>query len=353
MLRFSMPLAAAGDPSWRQLMHALNRVLVCGSNYGRFYLSALKRAAGSYQLVGILARGSERSQRVAESYGVPLYQAADELPEGIDIACAAMSSDANAVVLQLLDRGIHVLWEHPQRPAAVQVALDRALQSRFHINGHFSELTAPQAFIRRCSQLCMAEPLRFLDVMMSDRTLYAGLDIVARATGHHQLELDRLTVTGQPNCMVEVRAAVADVPVRLLVQAAGSDDQVLEDGSSEYLLDCRAVAVFGSGVLTLLSLAGPVVWNRNGGLIQKPDEKMWSSLLEARTVTAAHFREQRDLANLAAIESLAIDIREGIVPPTQCSAYLIGISTAWEQLGRLLVLGSSPSRRLLCIRRSR
>jgi thiazolinyl imide reductase len=312
---------------------ALNRVLVCGSNYGRFYLSAI-RGAGSLQLVGILARGSDRSRRIAQRHGVPLYQAPDELPEAVDIACAAMSSSANEVVFQLLDRGIHVLWEHPQRARAVQEALARARhrQSRLHINGHFPDLPAPRAFIRRCAQLCLEEPIRFLDVMVSDRVLYAGLDIVARATGHHRL--DEPEVTSRLSSMVMVQATLAGAPARFWVQTGGSGDQVLEDGSSDYLLDCRVVAVFGSGVLTLLSLTGPVVWNRNGGTIQKPDEEMWSSLLEA--VIAAQLREQRDQANLAAIKQLVTDISEGIVPPAQRPDYLLGISTAWEQLGRLL-----------------
>jgi hypothetical protein len=93
-------------------------------------------------------------------------------------------------------------------------------------------------------------------------------------------------------------------------------------------------------LLTLLSLAGPVIWNRNGGTIQKPDEELWSNLLAARTVTAGQLREQRDQANLAAVEQLVADVREGIVPPAQSHDYLIGISTAWEQLG---LLGSDVS----------
>ena len=167
------------------------RALVCGSNYGRYYVDAIGLAPDRFHLAGILARSSNRSQRLAQRYGVPLYRTTSELPDQIDLACAAMSSSAAPVVLQLLERGIHVLCEHPQRPRFLREALDLAgqRQVRFHVNGHFPDLPAPRSFITRCQQLHQAQPVRLLHIMVTDRTLYTGLDIVIRAIGDDRVEL--------------------------------------------------------------------------------------------------------------------------------------------------------------------
>ena len=92
------------------------RVLVCGSNYGRTYITALARNPRKYQLAGILAQGSLRSHEVAAVNEVPLYRSTDELPDNLHLACAAMSSAAWPAVLELIRRGIHVISRICQRP---------------------------------------------------------------------------------------------------------------------------------------------------------------------------------------------------------------------------------------------
>ena len=101
-------------------------VLVCGTNYGRMYLEAIRLGGAGYRLAGILGRGSARSQQMACEHGVALYRCVEELAPGIDLACAAMGAAAFDVVLGLLARGIHVLCEHPQKVRYLQSALDAA-----------------------------------------------------------------------------------------------------------------------------------------------------------------------------------------------------------------------------------
>lgn len=67
------------------------RVLVCGTNFGRFYAEAVRRRPG-YTLAGILSRGSAASRAYAESLGVPFHSDVGDLPDGIDAACVAVSS---------------------------------------------------------------------------------------------------------------------------------------------------------------------------------------------------------------------------------------------------------------------
>src|SRR5271165_634351 len=102
------------------------RVLVCGSNYGRAYITALARGPRKFELAGILAQGSLRSQQLAALNGVPLYRSTSELPDNLDLACAAMSSAAWPLVLQLVRRGIHVLCEHPYPADSLKRAVNLA-----------------------------------------------------------------------------------------------------------------------------------------------------------------------------------------------------------------------------------
>ena len=158
------------------------RVLLCGTNYGRSYLEAIRLGGTKYRLVGILARGSARSQRTASEFGVPLFRSLDHLDREIDFACAAMGASGDEVVLGLLARNIHILCEHPVKHSRLQLALAAAASRSlcFHINGHFADLEAAAAFIHRARQESQVELPAFFQVTATDRSLYAVLDILGR-----------------------------------------------------------------------------------------------------------------------------------------------------------------------------
>src|ERR1700739_2393264 len=85
----SRPLAPCGP---FPLKAAIMRVLVCGTNYGRFYLEAIRLDRADFRLAGILARGSVRSQLTALEYGVPLFRGVTEVDRDVDLSCAAMGA---------------------------------------------------------------------------------------------------------------------------------------------------------------------------------------------------------------------------------------------------------------------
>jgi len=209
------------------------RVLVCGTNYGRRYLEAIAAAPRRYELAGILARGSTRSALTAAAYGVPLFTSVDKVPR-VDAAFAAMGPEGNPAVLELLRRGIGVLCEHPLKPAFLRKALATAAVSgaRFQVNTHFSSLPAPRAFIRRCAAMFRKERPLFIDGALTPRLSFAFFDIVRRGLG----AIGRI----ETNLRLEPRRP---------------------EGSVANLVDCRIAIGFPSGILTLLSLAGPVILN--------------------------------------------------------------------------------------------
>lgn len=312
------------------------RVLVCGANYGRVYLDSIALGeAGSYRPIGIFARGSARSQQVAREFAVPLYHRVEDLPPGIDLACAAMGASGCTVIHSLLARGIHVLCEHPQKPDFLRSALNAAASRNLclHVNGHFADLGAARAFISYCQGKRSEELPSFVHVMATDRSLYATLDILRRVfpsfTGC------RFEVTSRLAQFILVQGLLADVPVTFQIQSA-TMGQALPDGSSSYLVDHRIEAGFASGILTLLSMNGPVIWNTNLNLGTDPREPLFAVVHEDRALSAELLTGRRVYANLGAIEAIAKNIREGVKPLEQESNYLLEVSHAWESLGGLL-----------------
>jgi len=311
------------------------RVLVCGTNYGSLYLEALRLGGKDYRLAGILARGNTRSQLAALEYDVPLFRSLEEVGSDIDFACAAMGASGNEVVLGLIARDIHVLCEHPLNIHYVQSALDAARARRicFHINGHFAQLEAATAFISHARQRSQAELPSFFQVTATDRSLYAALDILGRIRVY--FTPFQFQVTGHFAEFIELQGVLAGVPATFHIQR-GVDGQTFPDGSPRYLVDHRIVAVFPSGILTLLSMNGPVVWNANLNRSQDADQTLFTVLHENCSLTAGLLRRQRIASNFRAIEAIAKNIREGVAPPEQKPDYLLELSRAWETLGSLL-----------------
>jgi len=311
------------------------RVLVCGTNYGRIYLEAIRLGGPAYRLVGILARGSTRSQLLARDYGVPLYCQVEDLVPGIDLACAAMGTSGTEVVLSVLSRGIHVLCEHPQRPSQLRAALHAAISRGlcFHVNGHFANLPPTATFITYCRRKSEAEPASFFQVTATDRSLYAALDILHRVIVSFAPYDFHVSSRLQPFTLVQ--GILGGVPVTLQLQC-GDVRNRLPDGSSTYLVDHHIAVGFPSGVLTLMSMNGPVIWNANLNSQASSTEPLFEAVQEKCALTCTELHEHRVSANLSAISALVKNIREGVRPPEQASDYLLEVSSTWEILGALL-----------------
>jgi yersiniabactin synthetase, thiazolinyl reductase component len=313
------------------------RVLVCGSNYGRVYITALARNPRRYQLAGILAQCSARSQQVAAANGVPLYCSTEELPNNIDLACAAMSSAAWPVVLQLIRRGIHVLCEHPHPAGALKraLALARKHSVQFHVNGHFASLPAPKAFIRHCQRANTLASPELVEVLATERSLYGALDILMSAVGGLQpLRVHALSCRTK---FVLLEGTLGKIPLHVSVQVSGKKGRGrLADGSPGYLLDQRLTAGFSTGLLTLLSMAGPVVWNSTPAHVLGNDTPLWNVLCDQAPPTGANLREQRISANIEALNSIRRSILGHGTPETQQPQHILRVSEAWESIGRQL-----------------
>jgi thiazolinyl imide reductase len=321
-------------------------VLLCGANYGRSYLAALARPPKAYRLAGILARGSARSKALARRVEVPLYRDVSELPEGIDVACVALPGSASEIVFHLMKRNIHVLCEHPRRPAFLAAArkLAEARGVCFHLNAHFSDLSPAAAFIAESRRLCQTAVPCFLDVMTTDRALYGALDITRRALGTWRNWRD-LPVRGKERGRLPlalIRGRLGDVPATFQVQTSWGR-RALPDGSPEYLLDYRIALGFPGGILSLMSLAGPVIWNANYSRAADQAAPLWRAVCAQAALTGPQMERERARANRLALDSLVRQVRTGIEPPEQSPLHLRQVSRLWDHLGRRICQSDTRS----------
>jgi thiazolinyl imide reductase len=324
------------------------RVLVCGTLYGSAYLHALQASDCGLRLAGILARGSARSRQLAAQLGVPLYTRVPELPpHSVDIACVAVGGAAGSELADaLLRRGIHVLIEHPQERDALESALEEAARRRlaFHVNSHFADLEAPQAFLAACAACRARSPLLLLSLVSNPRALYSCVEIAARALG---LERQRPfsfrpyeVQASDPSAggpVVSIHGEAGGVP--LVVQCLRIDSPD-DDGGTAWMSH-RAAATFAEGTLALAEASGPALWLpaavppsafatlEGQARLAAP---AWS-VLSGSPATHAHFLwQQRDTANRLALHRLVRHIASGVPPPEQRPAHLLAVSSAWREL---------------------
>jgi thiazolinyl imide reductase len=285
-----------------------------------------------FELAGIFARGSTRSREAAKESGVLLYQQVESLPGDIDIACDAMGTSGEEVVLGLLERGIHVLCEHPHKPdfldAAMRTAADHG--ACFHVNGHFASLKAASVFIQCCTVARSYGAPIFLDAMVTDRSTYAALDIFRKVT--NTLEPCRLSACDYSSPFVTIKGAIGGVPTTFQIQRSGTKGHIiLTDGDARYIVDLRLAVSFPQGVLSMLSTAGPVIWNSNIYRLLAPNQPMWQHLYH-KPKTKFDLYKQTVRANLLAVRCLVKSAREHVVPEEQTREHIMDVSLAWDRI---------------------
>lgn len=307
-------------------------VLVCGTHYGSTYIRALTQfPQDNFNCVGVLSKGSEHSQKLALQLGVPYYTDVNSVPaDNIDIACVAVSGDAGKnIVLTLLEKGVSVLCEHPVEQAFVQEALQLAKQHQvhFHVNGHFADLYAPQAFLQSVLTAyqqgfgCMHYTLG-----ANLRTLYSVLDLLGRALGGFE-GLEIVKYSGQPMAFQPVMLKNNNLTVSILCQNFSSAE---DDGSATFL-NHQCSALFPHGTLTLSETTGPLSWFPSS---QSLPAEAWRTYMpiELAPMDRQQLMTHRDQCNLAAIAALAATIQGEAQPLFQQPQYLLGLSKLWQSV---------------------
>jgi thiazolinyl imide reductase len=349
------------------------RVLVCGTGYGATYPQALWNHDSDLRLAGILARGSERSRSLAAQWNVPLWRTLEEVPEkAIDLACVAVSAPAGAALtLALLQRGIHVLAEHPVAPEDLEAALAAARKSgvAYHVNSHYADLETVQPFLATAIACRRTSPLLFVSVMTNPRALFSVIELMGRIVpltpyplshplptagrGGKERETE-LEFTAEQSPLsrwsggdgrgaggegpfATVHGTFDNIPVLLQCQRLVTK----EDDGSFLWASHHITAGFASGTLLLAETAGPALWIPalpSVAVLSSPAapaylaHPAWSLLSGPPPATGDFLFRLRDRANRLALRRIAEQIRTGRTWPEQAPEHLLGVSHAWRDI---------------------
>jgi thiazolinyl imide reductase len=239
------------------------RVVVCGAVFGQVYLEAFRLGEYPLELVGILARGSPRSEACARHYGVPLFTSIDQIPSDVDVACVVVRSrilggKGTDLAHSLMRRGIHVLQEHPVHPdeiaESLRVAREHGVQYR--LNSFYVNVGPVRGFIGAARELCRTERPLFIEAACGCQLSLSLLDIIGTSLGGFR-PWDIHVLPHQPgDPFVTLKGTIAGVPVSLRIQ--NQLDPADPDGFSYFLH--QVTFGFTQGSLSLVDTHGPLVW---------------------------------------------------------------------------------------------
>lgn len=257
-------------------MSKVYRVVVCGTLFGQVYLSAFKDHFPQFELAGIVARGSERSQQLAAQFGVPLYRDVAMLPDDIDIdiACVVVRSaivggEGSQLAMSLLNRGINVLQEHPvyEKDVVECLKLARKNGCQYQINTHYPTVPAVRHFIDYCQAARKSQQPLFIEATCGVQVICGLLDSLSRALGgvapfkfyasSAMPESLRKNATFTPPYQV-IQGIFAGIPLTLKIQNQLDPN----DPDNHFHIMHRITIGLPSGNLMLVNTHGPVLWNR-------------------------------------------------------------------------------------------
>lgn len=241
-------------------MKPLASVVVAGSRFGQFYAAGLA-ASPDWHLAGLLGLGSPRSRALADRLAVPLLDTVSAIPDGVTLACVAVGGAARgmpgvALAMQLMERGIDVLIEHPLLPTEWEAVLREAsrLGRRCLLSSFYPGFPLVKRFVALCRELHAQGDLWHLEARCAVQLSFAALDILAEGVGSAgpwSLEVTPRSLSDLRDC----RLVLGEVGVSLQVLNELTPDH---DGQMATLL--RLNALCDGGSLTLLSPHGPLVW---------------------------------------------------------------------------------------------
>ena len=244
-------------------MNSKIKVVVCGSTFGQLYLKALQDRSDLFQIVGLFGTGSERSKKCAKEYGITLYTDIEKIPKETDLACIAVKTAAfggkgTDIALALLDKGIHVIQEHPSHPKDMEQCYRIARKKNlvYHIGNLYPYLEDVKQFIKCANYLNDNDELLHIDVMFSGQLSYPLIKILQLAMPSIQKwEMEKQEKTDGKFQLLCGR--LGDIPICMQI-----NNEVVPDDPNNYMHILHRITFFySSGHLTLEDTFGPLIWH--------------------------------------------------------------------------------------------
>ncbi|TWH46115.1 bifunctional Gfo/Idh/MocA family oxidoreductase/class I SAM-dependent methyltransferase [Sporomusa sp. KB1] len=238
------------------------RTVVCGSTFGQFYLAALHMLPEQFEVAGLLARGSERSQQCAKHYGIKLYTEARQLPNDIDLACVVLRSGVlggkgTELSLNFLEQGIHVIQEQPVHHKDMMTCFSAAHRNNavFRTGDLYVHLPAVRRFIVCAKALLERQEALYIDAAFASQVSYPMMHILLEALPSIRIwKTGAVSRDGGPFHVLTGR--LGQIPAILRVH-----NEVDPDDPDNYLHLLHRIAIgCEGGSLSLADTHGPVLW---------------------------------------------------------------------------------------------
>jgi thiazolinyl imide reductase len=240
------------------------RTVVCGTTFGQFYLAALASLPEEFEIVGVLAAGSERSVACAARHGVPLYTDVDRLPDDVDLACVVVRSgvlggSGTDLALRLLRRGIHVVQEQPVHHDDLAACLREARRHgvRYRLGDLYVRLPEVRRFLQAARTARERQTVAYVDAACASQVAFPLLHLLGEALGTvRPWQVNATSAdTGAPFAVLT--GTIGGAPLTLRVH-----NQVDPDDPDNHLhLLHRITLGTEGGSLTLTDPHGPVLWS--------------------------------------------------------------------------------------------
>ncbi|MFI6350422.1 Gfo/Idh/MocA family oxidoreductase [Streptomyces sp. NPDC050560] len=240
------------------------RTVVCGTTFGQFYLAALARLPGQFEIAGVLAAGGARSVDCAARHGVPLYRDVDELPDDVDLACVVVRSGVlggagTELALRLLRRGIHVVQEQPVHHEDLAACLReaRAHGVRYRLGDLYPRLPEVRRFTEAARAARTRQPITYVDAACASQVAFPLLHILGEALGTTRPWALDAVDHGEEAPFAALTGTIGGAPLTLRVH-----NQVDPDDPDNHLPLLHQVTIgTAGGRLTLTDPHGPVLWS--------------------------------------------------------------------------------------------
>lgn len=241
------------------------KVVICGTVFGRYYIEGLRKLTDCYELAGIFARGSSRSQEYARELGVPLFTSMEDMDHvEIDLACVVIKSSivggkGTDIVQYFLERGVNVLQEHPvhYNDYVAHMKTARNNGCMYRLNGFYHNVAPVHKFIETAEKLRSTAEFTYLKAECGIQVLFPLVDIIGRVMGGFRpWKLDILNAeTGQEPFAV-ITGEIKDVPVLILIK--NEMDSYKPESNMSVLH--RLTLGTSKGTLLLTDTHGAVLW---------------------------------------------------------------------------------------------
>ena len=238
------------------------KVIVCGSKFGQFYIEALMRMKSEYELVGIVGKGSRRTQLCAEKYNLNLYAGLDEIPDDVEIAyvivrTGVMGGEGSELAIELMERGIHVFQEQPVHVNDLKRCIKKSLEKGvfFGISNLYYHMSAVSDFIGCVNSEIDKEDIVAVELACTNQITFAAVDILMSILKDSpMITFDNQQLSDGQFATITGKAGTIPLTVKIY-------NVVDPDDPDNYYYYLQQIHVYTTeGVLSLLDVHGPIIW---------------------------------------------------------------------------------------------